>query len=206
MTFYNKSPKKVQIGDNLVDLYNRIPDYSEVKHLSASDFINRLEILKEEYREARASLVDDNSDIEYITQRTETCLKINNTEEKPASYEPFKRDKKFLSISSCKLYHSSFPKGSSQSHSFQNWLEPILKRNALGNCSSSNKEDSAFHEEEDYENFEKESPTISVTYSDNGGDDDDFGDQLSKWSSDPFLIKKRKEYSPPQNVENRYRF
>lgn len=67
----NKSTSK-STSDNLIDLYTRIPDYSEVKHLGQSDFINTLEKLKEEFRQCRASLYNEEfcSDSEYLAGKS----------------------------------------------------------------------------------------------------------------------------------------
>lgn len=67
----NKSISK-STSDNLIDLYTRIPDYSEVKHLGQSDFINTLEKLKEEFRQCRASLYNEEfcSDSEYLAGKS----------------------------------------------------------------------------------------------------------------------------------------
>lgn len=69
-------------SDNLIDLYTRIPDYSEVQHLGQSDFINTLEKLKEEFRQCRASLYNEEfcSDSEYLAEKTSTNSRSKTTD------------------------------------------------------------------------------------------------------------------------------
>ncbi|CAL8093827.1 unnamed protein product [Orchesella dallaii] len=75
-------------SDNLIDLYTRIPDYSEVQHLGQSDFINTLEKLKEEFRQCRASLYNEEfcSDSEYLAEKSSPVTNRSRTVDNLCSY------------------------------------------------------------------------------------------------------------------------
>jgi len=207
-------------SNNLLELYTKIPDYSEVKHLSHSDFINTLERLKEEFRQCRASLYRDEDqerqgwssssgdDVDFIAERATQALNINDYTQqhhhsKFGSGVKLKKDSNsnaqdssllVLSIKGCELH-----RGPSNGVRSCSGAQPMkhLNYNKPSRCLSVNFEnnltDGKFHEER---------------YNDNVVDSDDsLGSEtstnLSKWSSSPDLLS-RSSYVPPSNIESRY--
>lgn len=110
MKMNNTSSISKSISDNLIDLYTRIPDYSEVQHLGQSDFINTLEKLKEEFRQCRASLYNEEfcSDSEYLAERSSPINNRSRTTENLYCYSSNKYDNRERQYSSA-VGERSFP-------------------------------------------------------------------------------------------------
>lgn len=117
----NKTSVSKSVSDNLLDLYSRIPDYAEVQHLGQSDFINTLESLKEEFRQCRASLYNEEfcSDSEFLADKSSSPI---NSRSK-TSDNLYTYSSKFANNSSETRFTSNFgrdgstlPLGSSGSH------------------------------------------------------------------------------------------
>jgi hypothetical protein len=190
-------------ADNLLSLFNKIPDYSEVKHLGQSDFIRALEQLKEEFRRCRASLYQSgNSSDEDLLERSARNL---NIKERPVS--PLR---KVFNFSSNSREESSNPrsrllevKGSqSQLHRNPSAISGGSGNNYAINYLNYNKPSRAlsFHFEERKDHFRNDEF--------DSDDDDDDNTQISessKWSSSPDLgtFREFKEYVPPSNIQKR---
>jgi hypothetical protein len=206
--------------DNLLSLYTRIPDYSEVKHLGQSDFINTLERLKEEFRQCRASLYrEENSgangqssgsgdDVDFLADRTSKVLNINSSHNRE-TFSTLKNSNVtrsfdnnligggdslgLLSIKGCELHRSPYATHSTtgaQAFNHINYNKPS-RALSVNFDTKNNLTDSAFHEDEDYDDDRLESDS-----------DTSRSDDLSKWSSSPDLFSR--PYVPPSNVEKRF--
>lgn len=196
--------------DKLIDLYNRIPDYSQVKHLGNSEFINTLEKLKEEFRQCRAGLHELDSDVEYITQQTSKVLNISKADQSStarittknvnitkkttnnfsASHSPTRLDYPYRS----KEDNNSQPKSSYLS----------IRSCALHNPNELIPYNSTNLRQHEYPKYERDDDyAADFELCSDGLSTPESG--LSKWSSSPELYRTRsREVSPPAHVERRY--
>jgi hypothetical protein len=210
------------LTESIIDLYTRIPDYSEVQHLGNSEFINKIERLKEEFRQIRASLYED-SDIEGVTEATNRVLNISKPDDWcrdknvdrqsvriTKSYQGnfishYSRNNEFLSVRSCELHRSPYNNGGvdtsrndiandrrDYSKSSSSSIPAQQKGTGRVGQFYDSKDDSAFQDE--YENEE----------SDERDSGSNLGSPLSRCSSNPEIYSaKRKEYIRPTNIEKR---
>lgn len=217
-------------SDNLVSLYSRIPDYSEVKHLGHSDFINTLEKLKEEFRQCRASLYTDDyvgggngsssSDIDFITERTSKVLNIDSTSLERGSRNQY--EGKFMKIANANL--SSFDNqgvGSDNSNRHNVYKDYLsVKGCELHRSPFASAEANSLNYNLHY-NKPSRALSFNLEAKNNPGTDSAFHEDelyvdeissgaatpnsdISKWSSSPDLYYR--PYVPPANIEKRYQF
>lgn len=218
---YRRNPDSVK---TIIDLYTKIPDYSELKHLGNSAFINKIEKLKEEFREIRSSLCEDSDDVEWLSESTKNALHISPRTKKPevslrteaqnisnrgiggAPYnhmEVYDTKSYNLAVNGRGMYPNPINvRGPCAGRKYYLPLRTDLPNTSSSSFSQSNLVPLTKNE------WRSSFDDVEV----NGQDTDDGGKfsvtaSLSQWStSSPeiSLFRKRKEYVPPQNIEDRY--
>jgi len=190
-------------SDSLISLYSRIPDYSEVKHLGHSEFIYTLEKLKEEFRQCRSTLYNEDSigsgggssssDIDYITERTSKVLNIDSPSAGGRIGNQY--EGKFMKIANANL--STFVKGcelhsrvSAEANSLNYNLHFNKPSRSLSFNLGSKSDQVEGQQGQEDENEDDISSGMATPNSD-----------ISKWSSSPDLYSR--PYVPPTNIEKR---
>ena len=200
--------------DRLIDLYNRIPDYSQVKHLGNSEFINTLEKLKEEFRQCRASLQGHGSDVEYITRQTSKVLNISKGDQSCSAKTTTATKNVNITNKTTNNYFSTRQSPSRLDRIYRskedNNSQPKSSYLSIRSCALHNPNElidnsSTNLRQHDYPKFEKDDDFYAEDFDlcSDGLSTPESG--ISKWSSSPELYRTRsRELSPPANVERRF--
>ncbi|CAG7716244.1 unnamed protein product [Allacma fusca] len=197
-------------NNNIAELYSRIPDYSQVKHLGNSEFINTLEKLKEDFRQCRASLNEIDSDVEYITSQTNKILNISKGSDPCSKINNVKS----INITTNRTIFSNsnyLPATSNATINFSDNSQPKNSYLSIKSCSlhknPNNTLASCFLKErtsfEDPGTSKYESPYAEDYELCSEGSSTPPDSILSKWSSSPEIYAREKEFEPPSNIEKR---
>ncbi|OXA59477.1 hypothetical protein Fcan01_05182 [Folsomia candida] len=202
-------------ADNLLSLYNKIPDYAEVKHLGHSDFVRALEKLKEEFRRVRSSLYISNEDghledidvddVSYLESR----LKILNIRDS-ASLSPIRRPG--TALKSATGYEQGSEKSNLEVHGRQsqlhrspttsnyaiNYLNYNKPSRSLSFVNFDRKERQNFSSDEEENNKRVDEYTSINSESCSEGSSPDLGSYAYR----EFKEYERKDYVP-KNIEKR---
>lgn len=193
----NNITNKTTSADNLLSLYNKIPDYAEIKHLKQSDFVRAVETLKEEFRRVRSSLYSSNSNEDEEDENLGCRTKDLATQDS-ASFDPTSN---FLKVEGrqSQLLHRS-PSSSSYAINYLNYNKP--SRSLSFNFDSREKERQDYSsDDDDEENEEVKEASGEHTHTPNSESSNFSKDSSPDFGS--YVFHGFKEYHPPNNVEKR---
>lgn len=218
----NFSPrKKNSSADNLLNLYTKIPDYAEVRHLGQSEFIRALEQLKEEFRQCRSSLYETES--AGTGSSDETLIKpLKALNIRDASADRLSSSTRSPGMPTTRFHSSERGDGPSleiKGHQSQLHMNPLLSGShyGLNNFSNYDKPSKtlsfSFEKGLSKSDFNLGERTQSATDRDTSrfaveSSDSESSESSSNWSkvSDVDSLQWRKsaaEYAPPRNIEKR---